>query len=164
MSNRFKDMGRTGPFPGLGTGWLGAVGRMIVFGMVGGANTLLDLAIYTMLVAGAGMAPLVANLFSFTAGGVSSFLLNRRFTFQATHRRISVDQVVRFALVTAICLGMSSLAIYLFLFVTTPVPAKIGSVGATFVTGYVLQRTFVFGGDLTLTAASPGGIGKGGGG
>jgi len=125
--------------------WQETVRRLTVFGVVGCANTLLDFSIYTVLVTGVGMAPLIANLFSFTSGGISSFLLNRRFTFQATNHQISVAQVARFVLVTAVCLAVSSLAIYCLLLVTTALPAKIGSVIATFLISYALQRTLVFG-------------------
>jgi putative flippase GtrA len=69
------------------------------FGLVGVANTLVDLVAYTVLVA-AGLPFYPANLISTSAGMALSFTLNRTFTFRAAGGDLRT-QAVLFVLVTA---------------------------------------------------------------
>ncbi|WP_026425270.1 GtrA family protein [Actinokineospora inagensis] len=71
----------------------------IRFGLVGIANTLIDLVGYTLLTL-AGLPLLVANTLSTSAGMVCSFTLNRSFTFRATAGNTRT-QAILFFLVTA---------------------------------------------------------------
>ncbi|XVV05142.1 GtrA family protein [Actinosynnema sp. CA-248983] len=71
------------------------------FGLVGIANTLVDLVAYTLLTL-AGLPMFAANLLSTSAGMACSFTLNRSFTFRATARTGDVkSQAALFLLVTA---------------------------------------------------------------
>ncbi len=56
--------------------------QFVKFGIVGVSNTLLFLAIYTVLLKGFGVWYLAASAIGFTVGAVNGFLLNRRWTFQ----------------------------------------------------------------------------------
>ncbi|MFI9812467.1 GtrA family protein [Saccharothrix variisporea] len=70
----------------------------IRFGLVGIANTLVDLVSYTLLSL-AGVPMVVANLVSTSAGMACSFTLNRSFTFRARTGDVK-SQAVLFLLVT----------------------------------------------------------------
>ncbi|MBW4717106.1 GtrA family protein [Saccharothrix obliqua] len=66
------------------------------FGLVGVANTLVDLALYAVLsLAGVPLFP--ANLVSTTAGMACSFTLNRGFTFRARAGDVRAQAVLFFA-------------------------------------------------------------------
>jgi putative flippase GtrA len=56
--------------------------QFVKFGIVGVSNTLLFLAIYTVLLKVFGVWYLAASGIGFTVGAVNGFLLNRRWTFQ----------------------------------------------------------------------------------
>ena len=56
--------------------------QFVKFGIVGVSNTLLFLAVYTLLLKGFGVWYLAASAIGFVVGAVNGFLLNRRWTFQ----------------------------------------------------------------------------------
>jgi putative flippase GtrA len=56
--------------------------QFVKFGIVGVSNTLLFLAIYTVLLKVFGVWYLAASAIGFTVGAVNGFLLNRRWTFE----------------------------------------------------------------------------------
>lgn len=55
--------------------------QFVKFGIVGVSNTLLFLAVYTLLLKGFGVWYLAASAIGFIVGAVNGFLLNRRWTF-----------------------------------------------------------------------------------
>jgi putative flippase GtrA len=56
--------------------------QFVKFGIVGVSNTLLFLAVYTLLLKGLGVWYLAASGIGFVVGAVNGFLLNRRWTFR----------------------------------------------------------------------------------
>jgi putative flippase GtrA len=56
--------------------------QFVKFGIVGISNTLLTLAVYTLLLKVLGVWYLAASAIGFIAGTINSFLLNRRWTFR----------------------------------------------------------------------------------
>jgi putative flippase GtrA len=56
--------------------------QFVKFGIVGVSNTLLSLAIYTILLKVFGVWYIAASGIGFTIGAVNGFLLNRRWTFE----------------------------------------------------------------------------------
>jgi putative flippase GtrA len=56
--------------------------QFVKFGIVGVSNTLLFLAVYTLLLEVFGVWYLAASAIGFVVGAVNGFLLNRRWTFQ----------------------------------------------------------------------------------
>jgi putative flippase GtrA len=56
--------------------------QFVKFGIVGVSNTLLFLAVYTVLVEVLGVWYLAASGIGFVVGAVNGFLLNRRWTFR----------------------------------------------------------------------------------
>jgi putative flippase GtrA len=121
------------------------IGQLGSFGAVGLANTLVDIAVFWLLTALAGLPPLLANVASFSCGALCSFTLNRTWTFRATG---PVDRPVlraaRFVVTTLVALGASTLFLALLLRVMGPMPAKLLSVGMSFGVGFLLQRYWVF--------------------
>lgn len=55
--------------------------QFVKFGIVGVSNTLIFLAVYTLLLKGFGVWYLAASAIGFIVGAVNGFLLNRRWTF-----------------------------------------------------------------------------------
>jgi putative flippase GtrA len=60
------------------------VGQFVKFGIVGVTNTLLTLAVYTLLLEVLRLYCVAASGIAFAVGTVNSFLLNRRWTFGST--------------------------------------------------------------------------------
>ncbi len=56
--------------------------QFVKFGIVGVSNTLLFLAVYTLLLKGFDVWYLAASAIGFIVGAVNGFLLNRRWTFR----------------------------------------------------------------------------------
>jgi putative flippase GtrA len=56
--------------------------QLLKFGIVGISNTLITLAVYTLLLKVFGVWYLAASAIGFVAGAVNGFLLNRRWTFR----------------------------------------------------------------------------------
>ncbi len=56
--------------------------QFVKFGIVGVSNTLLTLAVYTLLLKVLGVWYLAASAIGFVVGAVNGFLLNRRWTFR----------------------------------------------------------------------------------
>lgn len=68
------------------------------FASVGAMNTIIDFSILNLLVFGAGIPRIPANLVSATVAMTFSFLANRRFVFKSNNR--GRKQVIQFVLVT----------------------------------------------------------------
>jgi putative flippase GtrA len=88
------------------------VGQFVKFGIVGVSNTLLFLAIYTLLFKVLGVFYLLASAIAFTAGAINGFLLNRRFTFP--EHVSDAFTPVRWTIVQGCGLGCNELLLYLF--------------------------------------------------
>ena len=113
------------------------------FTAVGLLTTLLDIGLFGGLTRMAGLAPAVANLASYSCGIVTSFALNRVWTFGAADRagakafaRFVASNAAGLALSTAIVATLSTFLPSLF--------AKIVSVPIVFVWNYLLARYWVF--------------------
>lgn len=117
---------------------------MIRFGVVGATNTLVDVALFTVLVSAMSIRPVVANTISYSAGMANSYILNRSWTFRDSREASYKYQWLRFAVINLLILGISSLTIWQAAPVIGPVKAKLASVVITFAFGYLLNRVFVF--------------------
>jgi putative flippase GtrA len=71
--------------------------------LAGGAATLVDLAVLTMLVELFAQVPRAANVPALVAGGIVQFVANRRFVFGARGEPI-VRQVIAFVVVESLAL------------------------------------------------------------
>jgi putative flippase GtrA len=80
--------------------------QLVRFSIVGGTGYVINLTVYTMLVAVAGMHYIPAAVLAFCVAVTNNFLLNRHWTFRATDGRASF-QAPRFLTVSLIALGFN---------------------------------------------------------
>jgi putative flippase GtrA len=80
--------------------------RFIRFCAVGVGNTVLDLGIFRLLTY-LGASFLVAQVLSYSAGVVNSYILNRKWTFRV-QGRVDVPQAVKFVVVNLLSLLVST--------------------------------------------------------
>ncbi|HEY4810281.1 MAG TPA: GtrA family protein [Solirubrobacteraceae bacterium] len=86
--------------------------QFVKFGLVGVSNTLLTLAVYTLLLKVFGVWYLAASAIGFAVGATNGFLLNRRWTFRE-HVGDALTPV-RWAVVQGCGLGVNEGLLYLF--------------------------------------------------
>src|SRR5580658_4586881 len=86
--------------------------QFVKFGIVGVSNTVLTLAVYTLLLKVFGVWYLAASAIGFAVGATNGFLLNRRWTF----REHVGDRLtpVRWALVQSAGLGVNEGLLFVF--------------------------------------------------
>jgi putative flippase GtrA len=89
------------------------VRHFVKYGIVGGSNTILTLAIYTILVKELGVHYLVALLLGYVVGSLNSYILNRHWTFRAGHLAHSTAGT-RFAVVQICAILANEGLLYLF--------------------------------------------------
>jgi putative flippase GtrA len=118
--------------------------KIAIFAFVGGLNTGVDFAVFCLLVYAVGTATIWAQIISFGAGLINSYLLNRYWTFQVKGKR-SMAELVRFILINAFSFGAAT-AVLLGLeqFGMEPGWAKIASVVCSLVINYAGYRLWVF--------------------
>jgi len=118
------------------------------FAMVGGMNTVIDAALFFALTTAASMPPVHANVVSYSAGVLNSYIINRSWTFRGSPQVKHRDQFLRFALCNFLMLGLSSTIIWQTVPILGVIKAKLVSIIVTFAFGYLINRTFVFPGKL----------------
>ena len=110
------------------------------------AATVVDYGIMVALVERGHLRPVPATALGAIGGGVTSFTLNRVFTYRVTDASLG-SQSWRYALVSATSLGLSTAGEYLFasvLGLQYVLARVITSVTVSNVWNYPLQRIFVF--------------------
>ena len=126
-------------------GWLALAVTPATFAGVGAVSTVIDVAIFWLLVELAQVPPLVANALGYSVGAVNSFLLNRLVTFRDTSTRRAPDaQLALFIVVRLVCLAIASLVLAVALHFMPSLPAKLVSIVVTFVVAYALSSRLVF--------------------
>jgi putative flippase GtrA len=85
------------------------VKRFLKFAIVGGAGSLTDFTVLNLLVQVFGFSLFTANTISFTAAVVQNFSFNRLWTFPESRSRQAGGQLVQFAIVSLIGLGLNQL-------------------------------------------------------
>jgi putative flippase GtrA len=88
------------------------IAQFLKFGIVGVSNTLIALAVYTVLLKVFGVWYLAASAIGFALGAVNGFLLNRRWTF-SDHVGDALTPV-RWGIVQSCGLGLNEALLYLF--------------------------------------------------
>jgi putative flippase GtrA len=86
--------------------------QFVKFGVVGVSNTLITLAVYTLLLKVLGVWYLAASAIGFLVGAVNGFLLNRRWTFRE-HVGDALTPV-RWGIVQTCGLGVNEGLLYVF--------------------------------------------------
>lgn len=133
--------------------WLYGKGRaiglidatLVRFAVIGLVTTTLDLVLFSLLAAGAGVPAVAANVVSYSCGIVTSFVLNRSWTFGVARDAPGVRRhATRFLASNIAGLLLSSVLVGLLVLVLPDVAAKIVSVPLVFVWNYGLARFWVF--------------------
>ena len=120
--------------------------RVIRFGLVGVVNTLIDLVLFSLLVQGAALALLPANILSYGTGIVNSFLMNRAWTFNHRSRGKALWRSFSFFIgINLLGLALSTLLVLLLSQIVSPITAKVISVPLVFVWNYLASRHLAFG-------------------
>lgn len=120
--------------------------QAIKFALVGLFNTFVDLAIFSVLVFALDWAPVPAHCLSFGVGIISSYLLNRVWTFKEQKSLAqSLGQIWRFFLVQSGGLVWGAVTIFLLQYWLGGLGAKLVSLLVTFVWNFVLNKLLVFG-------------------
>ena len=117
------------------------------FALVGVANTLLDCALFLVLVYLAGLRPAPANIISYSCGVLNSFVLNKHWTFKATRNQgVLHRQLAVFVLVNLVGVGLATVIVWKLADPLGPPLAKAVAVGGTFAWNYATSRHLVFSG------------------
>jgi putative flippase GtrA len=118
--------------------------RFVRFAVAGGVATLVQYCVLALLVEGADVAPLAATIAAYGCGALTSYLLNRQFTFSETTTSFG-DGLIRFLAVTLVGLALNT-AIFAVL-QTVGLHYLLAQAGATAVVlgwNYLGARFFVF--------------------
>lgn len=108
-----------------GVNWLEKAG-LARYLLAGAVSCAVDFSMYTLLASAAGADPLLANIISRPAGGLTCFFINRSWTFNAAGRSPFGRQIVRFWSVFGASLLLTEGLIALFCKAMSlpPVPGK----------------------------------------
>jgi putative flippase GtrA len=89
-----------------------AIARQVsTFGAVSVATTILDFALFNVLILTESIPVVAANTISYSTGIVASYLLNKRFTFTGGGRDKRSHEVALFLLFNILGLGLNNLAV-----------------------------------------------------
>ena len=81
---------------------------LLRFCLVGVANTVIDFLLFTVFVYIGGMNYLVAQMISYSAGVVNSFVMNKFWAFANTEPSVAASrQFIRFVIANLLCVGIS---------------------------------------------------------
>ena len=119
--------------------------RPLLYILVGGINTGVDFAVFTLLYTFTPLLGAFCQAVSYTAGIGSSFVLNRNFTFRDGVRSGIPKQAGRFILVNLASLLAGVLGIHLLILLGVPtLAAKVAITVVTAVINYFGYKLFVF--------------------
>ncbi len=118
--------------------------RALKFGAVGIANTLLDVALFSILTLLVGIPAVSANIASYSAGIGLSFALNRTWTFRDRQRRRAWIQLILFFAGNLLGLALSTTVVALLVKAWGPIFAKAASLAVTFAWNYLFSNLVVF--------------------
>jgi putative flippase GtrA len=116
------------------------VDTLLRFATVGAITTLLDIALFTGLVA-ASVLPAPANVVSYSCGIAVSYALNRSWTFGARH---SNAKALKFVAATLAGLLISTALVAVLATLMPPTLGKVLSVPVVFAWNYSTARLWVF--------------------
>jgi putative flippase GtrA len=87
------------------------VRQVVAFASVSVATTILDFALFNVLIGFDVFSPLVANTISYGAGIVASYVLNKQFTFSGGGRDNRGHEVALFVVLNLVGLGINNGAV-----------------------------------------------------
>ena len=112
------------------------------FLVVGGTSTLIDAALFSLLVFG-GIDPRPANILSYSCSAICAFWLHRIWTFEARGEAAG-RQAMRFAAMVGAGLLLSTAIVWLLAPLVGPLPAKLAAIGGTLLLNFSISRWLVF--------------------
>ena len=115
--------------------------RIAIFFMTGLINTAIDCSVYYILINF--LSPARAQPAALTAGLISSFLINRKYTFKSNNKIFS-SELFKYLIVSVISVTISPILIAYFDFKTNEFLAKIPVTIITGVFNYILCRLWVY--------------------
>lgn len=118
--------------------------EFVLFCLVGGVNTGIDLAVFFALTSGLDLSIIVANVLAWFVAVQFSYVANARLTFKASETALSVAGLVKFMLASVVGMVVAT-AVLVWLNSLLPlVAAKLFSIAAGVVFNFFLSRYFVF--------------------
>ena len=119
--------------------------KLIKFAVTGAANTLIDLAVFTVLVQFLSWNTYFSKGISYTAGMLNSYLVNRKWTFRSKARLFG-PEMMRFIVTNLCALGISMLLIRFFTVKIglIPILANLLATGITLILNFLFSRLWVF--------------------
>jgi len=100
-------------FQGLYSKYKKTIVQFFKFNLIGIANFLVDLAVFTLMYEVLGVDSILSKAVSYSCGIVNSFFWNRKWTFKKRHKFVSVA-FLKFIGVNLVSLGVSLFALYVF--------------------------------------------------
>lgn len=94
--------------------------RFVKFAIVGIIGSVVDFGILNLLVLAAGLTPLQANPFSFSAAVISNFTWNRLWTYPESRKFKKRTQLPKFVLVNLVGLAINQLVLGVVLHLVQP--------------------------------------------
>lgn len=115
------------------------------FAAVGAVNTVIDIAVFSVLVFTFGWGLIAANSLAFCVAVINSYALNALWTFRgAQTSRNPLTSLNLFVLVSLVGLAISNFMVWLFADALGAIGAKLVAVVASFVWNFTASRRFVF--------------------
>jgi putative flippase GtrA len=122
------------------------VTTFLKYGMTGVANTVVDIATFSVLL-WLGADGNLANVAGFGMGAVNSYMMNKHYTFavgKGAGAGAEVKRIAAFSCVVLLCLLVSAVTFHLAYGTFGAVMAKLIATLAVLVFGFTLNRAFVF--------------------
>ncbi len=119
--------------------------RLGRFSVVGALNTLIDIAVFMLLVKVFSLPVVPANLLAFSVALANSYILNRLWTFHDSTAPHSVGNIFRFVLFNTAAALLATATLAALVTLNLPIlAAKVLSIGVSMTWNYLTMRYLVF--------------------